>query len=229
MIKTLVDTLIYAFLSLSHVWMFLAFVLLLVKRRKFRANPRSVERRFYQGVIAVSMIAWMWNGLRPTPKLFEERAGLYWGIKTENAKWKLHTGGYRGQPAIASTGKTSMAVQFRKTQGWVIFHHFPTAPQLGRYEAVGFRLLRSDLKEDPLRLAIYSDGKVPHPSNGLVIDEHYRNAEQSEGSAWESFRVPVSDFGHPGGGLIGVAFGKADGVDEGTFYLDDVHMVEKQR
>ena len=227
--KTLVDTLVYAFLSLSHVWMFLAFVMLLVKRRKFRAKPGCLERRFYQGVIAVSMIVWIWNGLRPTPKLFGERAGLFWGIKTQNATWTPHTGGYRGQPTIANTGQTSMAVQFRKTKGWVIFHHFPTAPQLGRYDAIDFHLLRNDLKQDPLRLALYSDGKVPHPSDGLVVDDHYRYDEEGGGGDWSRFRVPLDDFIHPGGGIIGVAFGKGDGVDEGTFYLDDICLVKKRQ
>lgn len=227
--KSFLDTLVYAFLSLSHIWMLLATLMLILKRRKFRAMPRSSERRFYQGVIAISMIVWGWNGLRPTPTLFEERVGLYWGIKTENATWRIHTGGYQGQPTIAYGGQTSMAVQFQKNKGWVIFHHFPTAPRMGRYDALEFYVFHNDLRQDLLRLTLYSDGKVPHPLDGLVLDDRYRYGDGGAPGGWRGYRVPLDDFTHPGGGIIGVAFGKGDGVDEGTFYLDDIRLINKRR
>ena len=226
---SVVDTLVYAFLSLSHVWMLLAFVMLIVKRHKFRVMPQSAERRFYRGVIAISMIAWTWNGLRPTPTLFEERFGLYLGLRTENAAWRVHTGGYRGQPIIAHSGHTSLAVQFEKARGWVLFHHFPTAPQIGRYAAVQFYVLAGDLKQDGLRLALYSDGKTPHPPDGIAMDEQYRCDNAGTATPWKCYRVPSEAFAHPGGGIIAVAFGKGDGVDAGTFFLDDVRLIANRR
>lgn len=223
------DSLVYSFLSFSHVWMLLAMLMLLLKRRKFRAMPWSRERRFYHAVITISMIAWLWNGLRPTPALFEERVGLYWGIKLENASWRVHTGGHRGQPTIAHRGQTSMAVQFEKTKGWVIFHHFPNAPPMNRYEALEFHMLHNDVRHNPLRLALYSDGKMRHPADGLALDDRYHCAGKGGPDGWNCYRVPLGDFAHPGGGMIGVGFGKGDGVDEGRFYLDDVRLIEKRR
>ena len=227
--RSFLDTLIYAFLSFSHIWMVLAFLMLILRRRKFRTMRGSRERRFYQALIVISMITWVWNGLRPTPTLFDERVGLYWGIKLENAKWRVYTGGYGGQPTIAHRGQTSMAVQFQKAKGRVIFHHFPTAPQIDRYKMLEFHVLHNDLRHDPLRLALYSDGKVPHPPDGLAMDNRYRCSDDDLSDAWNCYRVPLGDFLHPGGGIIGVAFGKSNGVDEGTFYLDDVRLIGEQR
>ena len=82
------DTVAYTFLSFAHIWTLLATLMLFFKRRRFRALPWSRERRFYHAVIAISVIAWVWNGLRPTPALFEERVGLYWG-----SSWKTPAGG----------------------------------------------------------------------------------------------------------------------------------------
>jgi hypothetical protein len=227
--KSFLDILIYSFLSLSLVWMCLAFLMLLLRRRKFRSKPRSIEQRFYQGVLAISLIAWVWNGFRPTPRLFEERVGLYWGLKTENITWRIYTGGFEGLPTIAHNGQTSLAVQFQKATGWVIFNHFPTAPQINRYEALEFFVLDNDLRQDPLRLRLYSDGKIPHPPEGLAVNDSYGCDDQNTPSAWKCYRVPLDNFAHPGGGIIGIAFGKGDGVDEGTFYLDDVRLIEKGR
>lgn len=223
------DSLVYAFLSFSHVWILFALLMLFLRRRKFRAVSQSRERGFYWGLFAISMIAWVWNGLRPTPSLFEERVGLYWGIKLENASWMIHTGGYRGQPIIAYCGRTSLAVQFQKVQGWVIFHHFPTAPQVGRYEALEFHVLNNDLKSDSLLLAVYSDGKISHPPNGLALIEEYQCKDKVDKNGWSCYRVPLDDFRHPGGGLIGIAFGKGNGVDQGVFYLDEIHLIKKPR
>lgn len=222
-------TLVYLLLSFAHVWMLLATMLLILKRRKFRANPLSRERRVYQSVIAISITVWLWNGFRPTPVLFEERVGLYWGIRLENTSWGVQTGGSQGQPTIAHRGQTAIAVQFERAKGRVIFHHLPTAPLAGRYEALEFCVLQNDLKHDVLRLSLYSDGKVPHPRDGLALDDRYRCGDGGFPDAWKCYRLPLGVFAHPGGGIIGVAFGKGDGVDEGTFYLDDVRLIEKQR
>lgn len=226
--KSFLDTLVYAFLSLSHVWMVLAFLMLRLRRPKFRTMPWSFERRFYQGVIAISMIVWAWNGFWRTPELFEERVGLYWCIKTDNATWRIYTGGYRGQPTIAHRDQTSLAVQFQKARGWIIFHHFPIVPQMGRYEALEFFVFDNDLRQDPLLLVLYSDGKVPHPPEGLVVGDYYRCDDGAAPDAWKCYRVPLDHFAHPGGGIIGIAFGKGDGVEEGTFYLDDVRLIKKR-
>ena len=211
------DTVAYAFLSFGYVWMLLAALMLFLRRRKFRGMPRSLERQFYHAVIALSMIPWVWNGLRPTPVLFEERVGLYWGIKTEHITWGIHTGGYRGQPMIVHRGRTSMAVQFQKAEGRVIFHHFPTAPRLDRYEALELHVLDNDLRHDSLRLALYSDGNLSHPQNGLALDDRYRCGDDGVPGGWKCYQLPLGDFAHPGGGIIGVAFVKADGVDGGTY------------
>ena len=111
-----------------------------------------------------------------------------------------------------------MAVQFQKAKGRVIFHHFPTAPPTDRYEALEFHVLHNDLRHDLIRLALYSNGKVPHPPDGLALDNRYRCGDDGVPAGWQCYRLPLGDFRHPGGGIIGVAFGKADGVDEGTYY-----------
>jgi hypothetical protein len=226
--KSLIDTTMYAFLSLSHIWLLLASLMLLIKRKKFRIMPSSVEKRFYQVLITISIITFFWNALWPTPELFGERVGLYWGVKSENAGWQPHTAGFRNQPSIAYSGQTSMAVRFQKSEGWVIFHHFPTAPPLNRYESLEFCISYNNLVHDPLLLSLYSDGKVPNPIGGLLMNDKYRYDDRNKSNGWHCYRVPLSDFSHPGGGIIGVAFGKAAGSDEGTFFLDDVHLITKR-
>lgn len=219
------DALAYAFLSLAHLWMSLAFVMLLLRRRRFREAPSSPERRIYQGAIAIALLIWTWNGLRPTPMLFEERAGLYWGIKKENMNWNVHTAGHQGQARIAHRGQSSMALHFGKRQGFIIFHHFPNAPPIERYEAVEFHVLHGELKRDPLLLALYSDGKVRNPKGGLPLMDRHRCRDMAPSEGWLCYRVALVEFHHPGGGIVGVGFGKDAGVDEGIFYLDDVHLV----
>lgn len=226
--NSLIDTTVYAFLSFSHIWLLLASLMLFLKRKKFRIMPSSVERRFYQAVITISIITFFWNALRPTPVLFEERVGLYWGVKSENAGWQPHTAGFHNQPLIAHSGQTSMAIKFQKRKGCVIFHHFPTAPPLNRYEYLEFYIFPNNLAHDPLLLSLYSDGKVPNPMAGLVVNENYRCDDRKNSNHWYCYRVPIGDFAHPGGGIIGVAFGKADGQDEGTFHLDDIRLTAKR-
>jgi hypothetical protein len=77
-------------------------------------------------------------------------------------------------------------------------------------------------------MALYADGKVMYPSEyGLLVSDHYNCNENHDPGTWTCIRIPLSDFELPGKGITGIAIGKTDGQDEGTFYLDNVQLIEK--
>lgn len=224
----LFGSLVYAILSLSHVLMTIGGLMLLLRRSAFRRNPLSREKWVYMTFSGFFLIVWLWNGIHPTPLLFAERAGLYWGIKTENIEWTIYTASDPSQSLFAYEGKTSLAVNFHQQKGWLIFHHYPNALPFDRYEAIEFHLLGNDLEEDRLIMALFSDGRVKHPSeDGLLLSDRHFCEDHNESTSWMCIRVPLSDFGHPGTGIIGVAIGKTDGQDRGTFFIDNLRLIVK--
>lgn len=224
----LVDSLVYSILSISHILMILGGLMLLLRRSAFQRNPLSREKWVYMTSSGFFLIVWLWNGIHPTPFLFSERAGLYWGIKTENVDWMIYTGSEPSQPRIAYEGEKSLAVNFHQQKGWLIFHHYPNPIPFKKYDAIEFHILGYDLKEYPLIMALYSDGKVKHPSeDGLVVSDHYFCEDHMVSNSWMCIRVPLTDFEHPGTGIIGIAIGKTDGEEIGTFYIDDVRLIVK--
>jgi hypothetical protein len=203
-------------------------IMLFLRRRAFLRNPFSREKWMYITFSGFFLIVWMWNGVRPTPSLFYERAGLYWGLKTENIEWSIHTADDQPQSRIAYEGDISLAITFHKQIGWLIFHHNPNSLPYNRYKAVEFYILRNDLKNDQLIMSLYGDGKVKYPSeDGLLVSDRYFCNDNPAPDTWTCISIPLSDFDHPGTGIIGIAIGKTNGQDDGTFYIDNVRLIEK--
>ena len=223
--ESLRDNLVYLFLSSAFLWIALAWVILLLRNWMRRAQVLSFERWLYVSVIVGLTGVLTWNAIKPYPVLFDERVGLFWGIVTQNAAWKIDTGAEQGPPPVAHSGQTSMEIDFQKTGSWVIFQHVPM-PQISRYEALEFYVLQHDLKQDSLWAALYSDGEVLQPPNALKLDTSLQCPGYSSTDGWDCYRIPISSFPLPAGNVIGVAVGKGDGVEQGSFYLDDMRLIE---
>jgi hypothetical protein len=223
------DTLLYATLSFSWLLSFLVCFLWLIRSRSIYRRRAWGERRFYIFLMVAGTLVWCWNGFRPTPNIFEDRVGLYWGIKTENLVWRIVSQANDDSEKTVFRGNSSLAVDFDQHRGWLIFYHFPNALFQQRYEALEFYVRKSDLQQDALLVSLYGDGKVPYPSSdGISITTTHSCLDQSQNEAWACVRVPLTEFKLPGKGIIGIGIGKSNGMDGGTFYLDSVHLIEKR-
>lgn len=221
------DTLWYLLATFSPVLSVLAGVLFFfVRRRAIRSGRAPMEKRLYLVVIIGGMAIWLWSGLRPTPVIFEDRAGLYWGIKAENVTWHLQSDD-SVSGAIVYKGTASIRVHFQRPKGWIIFHHVPMGPSFHRYAAIEFAVNQGDVGGEPLRVWLYGENKKPYPDDqGLVVGAGYGTASCPDGP-WIVVRVPLGEFRFTESRIMGICIGKDQTTCEGDFYLDCVRLVEK--
>jgi len=224
----LLDTLWYIPATLSPIISIVAAAMLFIfRRRAIRLGGRPWERPVYVAVMIGGMVIWLWNGLRPTPQIFEDRFGLYWGAKTENLKWKSAYS-YGRDPAVAYRGHASLKVQFGAKRGWLIFHHFPMPPTQARYEAIEFAVRKHDLKQDLLLVCLYGERKKQYPGKrGITVTgKHFLPVTAQDGE-WRRVRIPLDEFKCQDKHIIGIGIGKDDGKETGCFYVDCIRLIVK--
>ncbi len=225
----ILDALLYLVLSFSHWLSLFAGALLMLRIRSIKRHRTWGEARFYVFVMITGMAVWVWSGLYPTPSIFEDRAGLHWGIKTDNVKWNIVAQQHNKDKKIAAQGDKCLAVEFNKNKGWIIFHHFPTAPPPDRYVALEFYIQKNNLQHDTPLICLYGDEKIQYPSkDGISISEKNSCQDKAQPEGWNCIRVPISEFKLLGKGIIGIGIGKDNGIDEGSFYIDNVQLIEKK-
>jgi hypothetical protein len=219
--------LLYVLLSLSPLISLVAGFLLFIGRRKaIRTGGAVWEKRIYTAVMVAGMVVWLWNGLRPTPVIFEDRFGVYWGWKAENMDAAPVTLVDPGERA-AYRGDTLLRVQFHREKGWLILHHFPMPPAINKYGELEFYIDKGDLRHDRLLLCLFGEGKKQYPSaEGITVKDEMMTAPEGN-RKWRRIRMNIKDFQLQEGGIIGIGIGKADGEDSGMFYLDDIRLIPK--
>lgn len=219
--------LLYTLLSLTFILSMVTPVVWFVRSRMSKGRLAIPERLFYILLTGGSLLVWFWSGLRPATLIADDRIGLYWGVKTDHADWTLFRSKDDGDGRVY-TGTSSVRVTFEEERGWVIFHHFPTAPPRNRYEAIEFYVNLGDLEHDSLLVSLIGDGKVYHPTkDGITVsDAHFCDGDNPD-STWRCVRIQITEFNLKKGGIIGIAIGKSAGEDVGSFYLDRVRLIEK--
>jgi hypothetical protein len=222
------DVLLYVILTVSPVLSIGAGLLFfLVRRRAIRSGRAPREKWVYLVTMVGGMAVWLWHGFRPTPSVFRERFGLFWGWKKHNVEASLYSA-YPLDQRIAYKGKVSLKIDFGKERGWVILHHFPMPPMAKRYEKLEFYVRRTDLSHDDLVVWLFGDGKKQYPSaDGIVVGAEHVSAPSEPKAGWERVVMDIADFALPTRGIIGIGIGKAEGEDQGSLYLDEIRLLEK--
>jgi hypothetical protein len=183
-------------------------------------------------VSAVGCALSLWGGHRPNPAIFLSEYGpaLGWGTKGDNVTWQIvHSFDDLIDNDVAYVDPTGLRITFTQNIGWIVFHHFPMPPWFNRYSHLEFAVRRANLSNDVLRVRLYGDDHVPYPTEmGIVVDSQYENHANTAKPNWSIVRIPLDAFAFPDKAIIGIGIGKADGTDEGSFYLDSVHLVERK-
>lgn len=222
-------TLVYIILSFSPLISMMCFLIYTIRRKSISRRGSVWEKGFYLFCIIGGNVVWLWNGFYPSPEIFDDRVGLFWGIKTDNVTWTFISD-TQSEEKLVFSGNNSMMVSFGEKRGWIIFHHTPLGPPTHRYEEIEFYIKRNDLKNNAVAMRLYGENKKPYPTEkGISINEGHIQICEGSRPNWERARVKIEEFKFPDGRILGIGIGKEDGVDKGSFYLDCIRLIEKKR
>jgi hypothetical protein len=161
------------------------------------------RRELVRWSLLLGAIVWGVSALRPSGEVVQGGAGLFWGVKTERASWRVES--VRTEEARAGSAIHAV-ITFDSGRSWAVFHHFPTAPQSSRFSRV--ELVYSSVDSDTARLSVslLGDGKIAYPSDaGIPLDAGDEcRLEAGVPNGWNCRRFDLPLFGHPGGGIVGI-------------------------
>ena len=194
-----------------------------IRKKAVRSGNRPKEKLFYVVLMIGGGAILLWSTLRPDPTIFEDHAGLHWGIRMEQASWTIHNAEVLPDDAVLD-GLASLRIEFGALPGWIVFHHFPTGPSAGRYNGLEFAYRMSDLPQGVLRVCLIGKDQTRYPEGGLVVP--VEQVETVSGKKWARVWVKWSDFGFEEKRILGIGFGRAKADQPGTLYLDQIRLTK---